>query len=123
MVSSAQRRLARWTASPWSRARRGWRALRSVAAVYPSSAAVDAASAPARLLQEPEHVFSREQVFHHHEPHEVQAEVPGDRGWFYRGAEPARVGRPAVLRRLVHASMPGRPASLAGGGLRPDQAL
>ena len=25
MVCSAQRRLARWTASPWSRARRGWR--------------------------------------------------------------------------------------------------
>jgi hypothetical protein len=34
------------------------------------------------VLQEPEHVFSREQVLHHREAHEVQAEVARDRGRF-----------------------------------------
>ena len=38
------------------------------------------------VLQEHEHLVWREQVFHHHETHEVQAEVTRDRGRFHRGA-------------------------------------
>jgi hypothetical protein len=59
------------------------------------------------VLQEPEHLFSREHVFHHHEPHEVQAEVTRDRGWFYGCAKPAHVGGPARLGWLIHAALPG----------------
>ena len=47
MVRSAHRRLARWTASPWSMARRGWRSVRSALSLYCSSWVVSAASAPA----------------------------------------------------------------------------
>lgn len=58
-------------------------------------------------LQEGEDLFWREQVFHHHEAHEVQAEVSRDRGGFYRRTKPARVRRPAGLGWLIHAAMPG----------------
>jgi hypothetical protein len=59
------------------------------------------------VLQEREHLCRREPVFHHHEAHEVQAEVTRGRAWFYRGAQPARVGCLAGLGWLVHAAMPG----------------
>jgi hypothetical protein len=42
--------------------------------------------------QEREHLYGRELVFHHHEAHEVQAEVTRDRSWFYGGTQPAQVG-------------------------------
>jgi hypothetical protein len=59
------------------------------------------------VLQEREHLFGRKQVFHHHEAHEVQAEVTRDRGGFYRCAQPFQVGFPAGLGGLVDAAMPG----------------
>ena len=43
MVCSAHRRLARWTASPWSMARRGWRSARPAPPPYCSSWVVSAA--------------------------------------------------------------------------------
>ena len=57
--------------------------------------------------QEPEHLLPREQLFHHHEAHEVKAEIAGYRGRLHRGAQPAQVGRQTGLRGLVHAAMPG----------------
>jgi hypothetical protein len=48
--------------------------------MYRSSSAANAASASA-VLQERDHLCAREQVFLHHEAHQVQAEVPRDRGW------------------------------------------
>lgn len=74
------------------------------------------------VLQEREHLCRREQVFHHHEAHEVQAKVTGGRGGFYRGAQPAHVGCQAVLAWLVHTAMPSRLAGPAGGGLSLDKA-
>jgi hypothetical protein len=58
------------------------------------------------VLQEREHLVRRKQVFHHHEAHEVQAEVTPHRGGFYRGAQPVHVGGQAGLGWLVHAAMP-----------------
>jgi len=59
------------------------------------------------IVQEPEHLLSRDHVFHHHEAHEVQAEVMCGRGGCYGHAEPGHMGRPDGLRQLVHAAMPG----------------
>ena len=50
-VCSARRRLARWMAIPWSRARRGWRPGTSAAAAYCFSRAVSTASVSARLCK------------------------------------------------------------------------
>jgi len=74
------------------------------------------------LAQELEHLFPRDHVFHHHEAHEVQAEITRGRGRFDGHAEPGQVGRPAGLRRLVHATMPGRIA-IPGQCRRQDQAF
>jgi hypothetical protein len=60
-----------------------------------------------QVVQELEHLVSREHVFHHDEAHEVQAEVARDRGSFYGRAEPGHMGRQAGLRRLVDAAVPG----------------
>jgi hypothetical protein len=57
--------------------------------------------------QEREHLFRREQVFHHHEAHEVQAEVTRGRGGVYRDAQPADMGCLAGLGRPVDAALPG----------------
>ena len=59
------------------------------------------------VLQEREHLFGRKRVFHHYEPHEVQAEVTRDRGGFYWCAQPVQVGCPAGLGGLVDPAMPG----------------
>lgn len=64
-------------------------------------------------LQEREYLFRREQVFHHHEAHEVQAEITPDGGRCNRGAQPVRVGRPAGRGGLVHAAAPGGLGTLA----------
>ena len=57
--------------------------------------------------QEHEHLFRREQVFHHHEAHEVQAEVTRGRGGVYGDAQPADVGCLAGLSWPVDAALPG----------------
>ena len=112
MVCSAHRRLARWTASPWSRARRGWRCRDRSAAGVPLQLRGERRERVAEVLQEREHLLAREQVFHHHEAHEVQAEVTRDRGRFHRGAQPARVGglagRVGSYTRRCRADWPSR---------------
>jgi hypothetical protein len=57
--------------------------------------------------QERDHFFGPEQVLHHHEAHEVQAEVTRDRGRLQGCAQPALVGRAARRGGLVSAAMPG----------------
>ena len=72
-------------------------------------------------LQESQHVFRREHVLHHHEAHQVEAEVTRDRGGFRRCVQPGRVDRPAGLGGLVDAAMPGWLATRAGWRLSLDQ--
>ena len=60
------------------------------------------------VLQELKHFCSRNQVLHHREAHQVQAEVPGDRGCFHGCPKPAHMGCAADLRWLVHPAVPGR---------------
>jgi hypothetical protein len=74
------------------------------------------------VCQECEHLLAREQVLHHHEAHEVEAEVTRDRGRLYRGAQPARAGCLPGPGGLVDAAVPGRLVILAGPGLSLDQA-
>jgi len=57
--------------------------------------------------QEREHLHGREKAFHHHEAHQVQAEITRDRGGLYRCAQPVQVRLLAGLRGLVDAAMPG----------------
>ena len=49
--------------------------------------------------QERDHLLWREQVFHHHEAHQVQAEIARDRGGFHWSAQPALVGGAAGSAR------------------------
>ena len=60
-----------------------------------------------KVAEETEHLVSRQQVFHHHEAHQVETEVAGDSVRPYRDAKPAKVGSAAQLRRLVHKTSPG----------------